>query len=137
MKYVHEILEEVQKTKTKADKIKILQKHDNNWGLKDYLLGSFSEKIKWNLPAGNPPYTPCEEHNAPTHLAKKNKDFRFFVKGGPGDRLPAFKRESIFIGLIEAIHPKEALLVLSMINKEKPKGITKKVVEEAYPGLLD
>ena len=51
--------------------------------------------------------------------------------------MPAFKRESIFIGLIEAIHPEEALLVLSMINKEKPKGITKKVVEEAYPGIFD
>ena len=50
--------------------------------------------------------------------------------------MPAFKREEIFIGLIEAIHPEDAKLVIAMINKEKLNGITKNVVEEAFPGLL-
>jgi hypothetical protein len=50
--------------------------------------------------------------------------------------MPAFKRESIFVGLLEAIDPKDALLVISMINKEKPEGITRNIVQEAFPGLL-
>ena len=50
--------------------------------------------------------------------------------------MPAIKREKIFIGLIESIDPRDSRLVISMINKEKPKGITRPVIEEAFPGLL-
>jgi len=42
----------------------------------------------------------------------------------------------MFIGLIESIHPKDAELVIAMINKQKPTGISRAVVEEAFPGLL-
>jgi hypothetical protein len=50
--------------------------------------------------------------------------------------LTPVKRESIFLGLIEGIHPEDARLVISMINKEKPQGITRPVIEEAFPKLL-
>jgi hypothetical protein len=46
------------------------------------------------------------------------------------------KRESIFIGLIEGIDPSDAKLVINMINKTKPEGISRPVIEEAFPGLL-
>ena len=46
------------------------------------------------------------------------------------------KRESIFLGLIESIHPKDAELVIAMINKQKPAGISRAVIEQAFPGLL-
>ena len=46
------------------------------------------------------------------------------------------KRESIFIGLLEGIHPADAEVVLDMIAKKPPKGITKKLAEEAFSGLL-
>ena len=36
---VHEIIEKTSAAKTKADKIKILQEHQNNWALKDVLRG--------------------------------------------------------------------------------------------------
>ena len=41
----------------------------------------------------------------------------------------------MFIGLLEAIHPKDAELVVQMINKQKVDGITKNVVMEAFPTL--
>ena len=51
--------------------------------------------------------------------------------------MSAVKRESMFISLLEAIHPADAELVLNMIEKKPPcKGLTKKIIEEAYPGLL-
>ena len=50
--------------------------------------------------------------------------------------MPAYKREAIFIGLIEAIHPEDAKVVISMINKRKINGVTRNVVEETFPGLL-
>ena len=46
------------------------------------------------------------------------------------------KREQIFIGVLEAVHPKDAELVISMINKKSPvKGLTYKIAQEAFPDL--
>lgn len=133
--YVFEVFEEITKTKTKGDKIKVL-KQNESWALKDIIRGSMDSTIKWNLPTGSPPYTAALEESHPANLLKENTKFKYFVKGGPGDNMPAFKRESIFIGILEGVHPQDAELVISMINKEKPKGLTRPMVKEAFPGLL-
>ena len=46
------------------------------------------------------------------------------------------KREQIFIGILEGVHPEDAKLVIGMINKDKIPGISRPVVEEAFPKLL-
>jgi|TARA_Y100000289_G_C3876290_1_gene126231 hypothetical protein len=134
-KLVHEVLTEVGSRKRKTDRIQIL-KQNESWALKDIIRGSMDSTVEWNLPGGDPPYTPCEDHNAPTNLLRENKQFRYFVKGGPGDKMNAPKRENIFIGLIEGIHPSDAKLVVDMINGRVPKGLTREIVQEAFPGLL-
>ena len=134
-KLVHEVLTEVGSRKRKTDRIQIL-KQNESWALKDIIRGSMDSTVEWNLPGGDPPYAACEPHNAPTNLLRENKQFRYFVKGGPGDKMNAPKRENIFIGLIEGIHPSDAKLVVDMINKRIPKGITREIVQEAFPGLL-
>ena len=136
VKYVFEILEEVGKQRNRIDKVKIL-KSNESWALKDIIRGTFDSNIKWNLPGGEPPYTPCQGHDAPTNLLKEHKNFVYFVKGlRESNRLTPVKRESIFLGLIEGIHPEDATLVINMINKDKPNGITRPVIEEAFPKLL-
>lgn len=135
MLLVYEVLEKVESAKSKKEKVEIL-KTNESWALKDIIRGSLDPNVLFNLPEGNPPYTPCEGHNAPSNLLKRNKDFRFFVKGGPGDKLPTFKRESIFIALVESIHPKDAELVISMINKKFNKKIKREVIREAFPNLI-
>ena len=50
--------------------------------------------------------------------------------------MPAYKRERIFLGMLESSHPKDAEILISMINKKPPKYITRPIVEEAFPGLL-
>jgi hypothetical protein len=134
-KYVFEVLEEVASKKKKAEKIQVL-KQNASWALKDIIRGSLDSKVSWNLPEGAPPYTAAEEHNHATDLHRDYRQFSWFVKGGKGDKLPAFKRERIFIGILESVHPEDAKLIISMINKEAPKGVTRKLVEEAFPGLL-
>lgn len=132
---VYEVIDKATKARKKEQKVEILQANES-WALKDILRGTYDTTVRWNLPAGEPPYEPNDGYNAPSNLLKRNTDFRYFIQGGDGDKLPAFKRENIFIGLIEAIHPQDAKLVISMINKEKLGGVTRNVVEEAYPGLL-
>lgn len=135
VKMIYEILDEVNKKRHKADKVEILKKNES-WALKDIIRGSMDSTVKWSLPPGKPPYTPSDGHNHPSHLLKENTKFKYFVKGGAGDKLIPVKRENIFIGLIESVHPEDAKLVIAMINKEKPAGLTRPIVEEAFPGLL-
>ena len=129
-----EVLEKASKARSKEKKIKILQENET-WALKDILIGTYSEEIEFNLPPGEPPYRASQPHNAPTNLQRKNTEFRYFTKGGPGDKMSALKREGLFIGLLESVHPEDAKLVINMINKVKIQGITKNVVMEAFPTL--
>tara|TARA_B100001093_G_scaffold519126_1_gene606604 strand:+ start:3448 stop:3879 length:432 start_codon:yes stop_codon:yes gene_type:complete len=133
--FVFEVLDKVAAAKTKEEKIKLLRQHES-WALKDILNGTFNEAFKWNLPPGKPPYRASRPESAPTNLLRQNVQFRYFFEGGPGDKLSPPKRESLFIGLLEGIHPDDALVVLNMIAKKSPKGITKKLAEEAFNGLL-
>ena len=133
--YVFEVFEEMRKKKTRAEKISVL-KQNESWALKDVIGGSMDSTVEFNLPEGAPPYTAASAESHPTNLLKEHRQFKYFVKGGPGDKLPAVKRESIFIGILEGVHPLDAELVIGMINKETPKGLTKPIVEEAFPGLL-
>lgn len=135
-KYVFEIFDEVSKSKKRDEKIKVLKQNANNWAVKDIIRGSLDSKVEWNLPEGSPPFNKSEAHNHPAELQREYKQFAWFVKGGKGDKLPAFKRERIFIGLLEGVHPNDAQVIVDMINKKAPKGITRKIVEEAFPGLL-
>ena len=133
--FVYEVLEKASKARKKEQKIKIL-KDNESWALKDILRGTYDSKVQWLLPKGAPPYTPNKPESAPSNLLKRNTDFRYFVKSKEAAAMPPYKRENIFIGLIEAIHPEDAKVVISMINKRKINGVTRNVVEETFPGLL-
>lgn len=135
IKYIFEILDEVSKAKSKSEKVAILKKNES-WALKDVIRGSMDETVQWLLPKGEVPYTPSEPHNHPTNLLRENTKFTYFVRGGKGMQVKPYKRESIFLGMLEGIHPEDAKICVNMINKNTPKGLTKSIVEEAFPGLL-
>jgi hypothetical protein len=134
-KLIWEVLEEVRKKKSKKEKVEVLKQYES-WPLKDIIRGSMDSTVEWNLPPGEPPYTPCEPHNAPANLMRENKKFGYFIKGGPGDKLPGFKRENIFLGIVEGVDPNDAKLVVDMINKKTPEGLSRPIVNDAFPGLL-
>src|SRR6056300_1119982 len=131
----HEVFAKMSSAKSKSEKVKLL-KENEHWALKDIIRGSMDSTVKWNLPSGEPPFTKSEAHSAPTSIFREHKKFAYFVKGGKGDNLPAFKRENIFIGILEGIHPEDAELVVAMINKETPKGLTRPIIKAAFPDLL-
>lgn len=135
VKQVYEVIRRTKNKRNKEEKVAELQANES-WALKDILRGAYDATVEFNLPPGDPPYTANEEHNAPTNLLKEHKKFINFVLGGPGDKLPAFKRERIFFEILEGVHPEDAKLVVKMVNKQKLDGISRPVIEEAFPGLL-
>lgn len=134
-KLVFEVLAEAKKARKKENKIQILK--DNNSGaLQDVLRGTYDDRIQWLLPQGSPPpYTENKPESVPSNLLKECIKFKHLVKG-PGDNVHPMKRENIFIGILEAIHPEDAKLLLDMINKKPIKGVNEAVVKEAFPDLL-
>lgn len=134
---VYEILEKFEKEKSRKGKISILREN-NIMPLRDVLQGIFDKNIVWNLPGGNPPYTPNRAESTPSTLLKQHMKFKYFVKGlVESDNLKTLKRESMFISMLESVHPEDAKILVSMINKNPPvKGLTKKLVEEAFPDLI-
>jgi len=136
-KQIHEILKEFESQTTRSTRKEVLLKYKDVPALLDVLRGTFDESLRFTLPEGTPPYTPNKEESVPSSLLKKNRDFGYFVKGGPGDRLPNYKVESMFIKLLESIHAEDAKIVLSMVAKKSPvKNLTKKLVQEAFPNLI-
>ena len=136
---VSDVLELVAKTDSKKEKIEILRKH-NSLELRDVLKGAFDESVQFILPKGKPPIDENEKKKYDkTHLVHETKKFRYFVKGGPGEQVNALRRERMFIDILYRIESKETDLICKMKDKELEgvyKGLTKKLVQEAFPGLI-
>tara|TARA_E500000318_G_scaffold6045_1_gene6048 strand:+ start:78 stop:515 length:438 start_codon:yes stop_codon:yes gene_type:complete len=134
---IFEILDKASKESARKDKIKVL-KENESMALRDVLRGSFDKVIQWNLPSGPVPYTKSSEESPPSSLLKTHRNFKYFVKGLlESEKLSPVKREKMFIDMCESIHPRDAEVLVAMINKESPKkGITKALVKEAFPDLL-
>lgn len=135
---VFEILEKIENEKSRPKRLELVKQYSNVPAFKDVLRGIFDGGLVFNLPEGKPPYTPNKPESVPSSLLKKHKDFGFFVKGfSKSDGMPSYKRETMFIQLLESIHSEDAEVVLSMVNKKSPiKGLTKKLVQEALPNLI-
>lgn len=136
---ISEVLEMVSKAESKKEKCDILRKH-NTLELRDVLKGAFDDTIQFILPKGQPAIDEQEKKKYDkTHLVRETKKFRYFVKGGPGEQVNALRRERMFIDMLYRIETKEAELICKMKDKELDgvyKGLTKKLVQEAFPGLI-
>jgi hypothetical protein len=59
-----------------------------------------------------------------------------FLEGGNPD-IKKVKREQMFIGLLESIHPQDAELLCMIKDKKLPENITKEIINSAFPGLIE
>ena len=135
---ISEILRKVSNAKTKDEKIALLRKH-NSTALRQLLIINFDESVLSMLPEGDVPYTPNDAPVGTDHsrLEQEYRGLYRFFKGGQ-DKLPALKRESMFVQLLEGLAAEEAeLLVLVKDGRmnDKYKRITKAVVSEAFPSI--
>ncbi len=134
-KLIYEVIVEAGKKRSKAEKVECL-KQNESWALKDILRGTYDDAIQWLVPAGAPPYTPNKEESTPSNLIRQNTQFRYLVDSSDARNVLKAKRENIYIRLLESIHPLDAEIVINMVSKKSIKGISKSVVQEAYPGLI-
>ena len=130
-----EILDLVHKAKTKDKKVEILRKYNSD-ALRMVIKSSFDPNIVWVMPKGNVPYTPNDapagtEH---TRLATEAKKLYRFIR--VGDNItPQFKKEQMFVQLLEGLHKDEAELICYAKDKQLHKivkGLSAPVVRQAF-----
>ena len=164
--FIFEILDLVSKQRTKGKKIEVLRKYEE-LPLKVILIWNFDESVVSILPPGEVPYTGYDDQNVykggvsgkvsaevrsmhvqgnfslgvsdqqgHTTIRREARHFYRFIKGGD-DGLNNLRRESMFINILEGLHPLEAEIVI--LCKDKKLGevykITKEIVAEAFPDI--
>jgi len=163
---VFEVLDLVSKQRSKEKKIEVLKKYEE-MSLKIVLIWNFDESVVSALPEGDVPYSSYDEQTVNsgtlstkisqetramydqgsfslgvtdqqgrTTIRKEAKNFYFFVKGG-NDAMNKMRKESMFINLLQGLHPLEAEILCLVKDKkltDKYK-LTQDVVAEAYPDI--
>lgn len=133
---IAEILDKVSKVAKKEEKIEMLRKHDSS-AIRTILKYALEPQIKWALPEGDPPYKPCPYLDQENMLYSEARRLYLFIEGG-NPNLNKIKREALFIELLESIAPADAKLICAAKDKKIPyKGINVKLINEAYPGLIN
>ena len=125
-KYITEILQEIN-TDPKA-----IDKYKGNGALRLIFEHSFLEEKKFALPEGEPPFKkdPAPIGMTPANLYQEVRKLYIFCRTD----LKQLRKETLFVQLLEGIHPSEAELVLAIkdqkLTKMYPK-ITHKLVAES------
>ncbi len=135
--FLHEILDLMNDQRTKAKKIEVLKEYETP-ALKSVFIFNFDESVISVLPEGHVPY---KENEVPigtdhTSLRREHTQLYHFVKGG-NDTLSSLRRETMFIQMLEGLHPKEAEIVCLMKDKnlQSKYKVTKEIVSAAYPDI--
>lgn len=129
------ILDFTSKLPNDEEKIKCLQANNNN-AILTILKYAYDPNIKWALPAGDPPYKPCEFPHQENMLYMEIRRLYLFIEGG-NPNLKQLKRETMFIEMLQSIDPEDAKMILAMKDKKLPyKGLNAKLVLKAFPGLF-
>ena len=146
--FVFEVLDLVSKQKSKAKKVEVLKKYDE-FHLRSLFLWNFDTTIESALPDGEVPYQSYDDQNTysgtlstkmqediramhetgsfsmgvsdtqgRTTIRREIKNFYHFVKGG-NDGMNNMRRESMFINILQGLHPLEAEIVCLVKDGKK------------------
>ena len=163
--FVFEVLNAAISQKTNARKVEVLQKYSHP-SLKALFIWNFDESVVTVLPPGDVPYSAVNEMDSfkgtlsekiadavekmeelgtnslgsqdqgRSSIRKEYQRFYNFIKGG-NDALGSLRRETMFINMLQGLHPLEAEIICLVKDKklETKYKITKELVSEAYPDI--
>lgn len=137
-KLISEVLEQTSKLSKKEERVAFLRQNRSP-ALFDILRIAFDDDVVTVLPKGAPTY---RKDDAPAgheylNLHRGHRRFKYFFKGPVANGVQPLRREGMFLSLLESLHGDEAELLIAAKDKSlKYKGITKKLVQDAFPNLI-
>ena len=165
--FAFEVFHLVSKQRSKAKKVEVLKRYEDP-SLKALFIWNFDETVMSVLPSGEVPYTGYDEQTSysgtlttkitqdirrmhetgsfsmgatdnqgRTTIRREFKNFYHFLKGG-NDSLNNIRRETMFINILEGLHPLEAEIIVLVKDKnlETKYKVTKEIVSEAYSDII-
>jgi hypothetical protein len=164
--FTFEVLNLVSKQRTNIKKVEVLQKY-NDPSLRAIFIWNFDESVTSALPVGIVPYSSVGEQGSFSgtlsekiddavgkmselgsnslgsqdqgfsSIRKEYSKFYNFIKGG-NDSLSSLRRETMFINVLQGLHPLEAEILCLVKDKklETKYKITKELVSQAYPEIV-
>jgi len=136
---VPQILEEVERTVGRENKIKVLKAYEHQV-LRGILQINYDPRVKINLPEGEPPFK--KDTSIPVGYSETNlyTEFRrFYIWLDAGVNLTKMRKEQLFMQMLEGLHWSESELVCLAKDRKiqtKYKSIKEDLVREAYPDLM-
>lgn len=158
--FLHEIFELACSQRTKDKKIEVLREHRYD-GMMSVLIWNYVESLQSDLPPGDIPYAALQELNVGndtlsdtikkqiktnqsldstsnnrTSIRNEHKNFYNFLVGG-NITLSTVRRETMFINLLEGLHPKEAQILIYTKDKalESLYPLPFELIQEAFPDV--
>jgi hypothetical protein len=163
--FIFEILNLASKQRSNVKTVEVLKKYEHI-ALKSVFIWNFDESIISALPQGDVPYSAVNEQDSfkgtlsekivdavgkmeelgsnslgsqdqgRSSIRKEYQRFYNFIKGG-NDTLSSLRRETMFINVLQGLHPLEAEIVCLCKDKklQTKYKITKENVAEAYPDI--
>ena len=163
--FAFEVLAHASKQKSNAKKAEVLQKYEHP-SLKSIFIWNFDDSVVSLLPEGLVPYASVGQQNVRAGNLSDNinravemmgeldsnsigsqdqgrtsirKEYTYFYNfiGGGNDRLSTMKRETMFISILEGLHPLEAEILMLVKDKklDTKYKISKQNVSDAYPDI--
>ena len=165
--FTFEVFALVNKQKTKAKKVEVLRKYEHDslkalfiWNfdpsvisllppgevpyasMKDEQITTGTLSTKISQAVGTMEYNNDDSmglgdfKKGRTTIRKEYQRFYNFCKGG-NDQLKSLRRETMFIQMLEGLHPLDAeiLCLVKDKNLEEKYSINKEIVSEAYPDI--
>lgn len=129
---ISEIVNKACELKTKEEKIAWL-KGNNSQALRTILTVMYDkDNYVWNLPNDTPPpYTPSPHVESHGMLYRQTRKLRYFIKGFDGDNLSQYRREALFIELLETIDKNDAEFMVKVLMQKPLEGLDAEVINEA------
>ena len=119
------------------DKVKHLRENQS-FGLATLLQLAFDPKIKLELPEGSPPLK-SDPSSPDRTLQRYDNAIRDIVVCVVENKIPAFKKEKVFIQILESVSDKDAEIIIAAKDKKLTELyplVTLELVKSAFPTLL-
>lgn len=136
-KLYSEIFDDFLVAPTRNEKINVLRRY-GNFAFKEFLNLAFNPAIKFD--AHIPDYKEAVEPLGLSYLYLESYVLKMYLYiQGHNRRPPSLsskKQTQLLIVALESLHKSEAQLLVNLLKKDlKVKGLTPKIVKEAFPDL--
>lgn len=131
-------MDAVSKARGRAKKIELLEEYRND-ALVSLMIWNFDDTVQSALPQGEVPFKPNDAPAGTEHtsLRQEQRHFYNFIQGG-NPSLSKTRRETIFIQILETLHPTEAEILILVKDQRlvaKYPALSQDLIAEAYPDI--